>query len=105
AAGCASTPGPGVPEGIFVPLYRVERDRELVFYEGTGSTASVWSARIARDGTVLGTPGTLFAATPPYSAFPLIATHGCSDAVAWTAAFPTSPQRAEARLQIVAGAP
>lgn len=76
----------------------------LVFYEGTGSTGSVWSARIARDGTVLGTPGTLLAATPPYSAFPLIATDGCNDAVAWTAIFPTSPQRAEARLQIVAGA-
>jgi len=73
----------------------------LVFSEGTGSTGSVWSARIARDGTVLGTPGTLFAGTPPYSAFPLLATDGCSDAVAWTAILPTSPQRAEARLQVV----
>lgn len=65
--------------------------------EVSSTSGSMWVTRVSRDGTVLGTPGSAFDVTPPYGAFPKIASDGCNDAIEWTA---TSSGGAPAKIQL-----
>ena len=76
----------------------------VAFYRGEANVGGVWRARFSRDGAALGTPGQRFATTPPYSAFPLLASDGCNDATGWTAITGASPQAATLRLNLRATA-
>ncbi len=76
----------------------------LAFYHGDADTGGVWYARFDRDGAPIGTASERFAGTPPYSAFPLIASDGCNDAIGWTAISSGSPQTASIRVHTIAGA-
>ena len=71
--------------------FRIAEDEE------SSTSGSMWVTRVSRDGTVLGTPGGVFATTPPYGAFPKIASDGCNDAIEWTA---TSSGGAPAKIQL-----
>ncbi len=76
----------------------------VAFSRNGAATGGVWRARFSRDGAVVGTPGPRFAGTPPYSAFPLLATDGCNDAIGWTAVTDGAQQTAVMRLHLRATA-
>jgi hypothetical protein len=72
----------------------------VAFNHGEARAGGVWRARFSRDGAVVGTPGLRFAGTPPFSAFPLLASDGCNDAIGWTAISGSGGQSATVRLHL-----
>ncbi len=76
----------------------------VAFYRRDADGGSVWRARFARDGSVVGTPGQRFSTGTPFSAFPLLASDGCNEAIGWTATSGVSPQTTVVRLHLRAAA-
>lgn len=76
----------------------------LAFYHGDADTGGVWYARFDRDGAMLGTAAERFTTTPPFSAFPLIASDGCNDVIGWTAVTNGPPESAVLHVNTIAGA-
>ncbi|MFO0629528.1 MAG: hypothetical protein U0325_28390 [Polyangiales bacterium] len=99
ALGEAAVLSPGGESGE--PTVRFDGDSFRVAYaHNEAAVGGVWLARFARGGALLGTPGMRVVGTPPYSAFPLLASDGCNDAIGWTATIGVSPQQSIPNLHL-----
>lgn len=99
ALGAAVALGEGVSAGEPSVLFDGDTFR-VAFSRNNEREGGVWRARFSRDGAVVGTPGLRFAGTPPFSAFPLLASDGCNDAIGWTAITGSVSQATSVRLHI-----
>lgn len=99
ALGAAVALGEGVSAGEPSVLFDGDTFR-VAFNRNNEREGGVWRARFSRDGAVVGTPGQRVAGTPPFSAFPLLASDGCNDAIGWTAVSGSVPQSSSVRLHL-----